>query len=171
MGTRLIRLHRASFLTAALALLLLCIPAHSQTLKGKVSWIYDGDTLKVEGVGRVRLIGIDTPEKDASERDRYFHQRGIDEKRLRRISREALDFNIANVKGKMVRLEFDGEKSDRYGRTLAYVTLPDGRLLNRLLLEKGLALVYRRFDFRLKEDFIQEEKRAAQRKLGLWNKR
>jgi micrococcal nuclease len=67
-----------------------------------------------------------------------------------------------------VTLTFDHERHDRYGRTLAYVTLADGRLLNRLLLEEGHAIVYRRFDFRLKNDFLAAEERARGKGAGMW---
>lgn len=156
-------------LASALLLLLLCSTAGlCGELKGKVSWIFDGDTLQVEGVGKVRLIGIDSPEAAASERDDYFVKRGIKRQNLRRAAEKALEFNIATVKGKMVNLEFDGQGQDRYGRTLAYVHLPDGRSLNRLLLEQGLALVYRRFDFRQKQDYLAAEESARHQKKGLW---
>lgn len=150
---------------ALLAFFLLC----SSALAGqKVQWIYDGDTIKVAGVGKVRLIGIDTPEKETSSRDNFFLKLGIPTRNLRHIAEEALQFNISEVKGKTVKLSFDKEKHDRYGRLLAYVTLPDGRLLNHLLLEKGFAVVYRRFDFRFKEDFLQAEAQARREKKGLW---
>ncbi len=142
--------------------------AAESEVRGTVSWIYDGDTLKVEGLGKVRLIGIDTPERDDSERDRVFLRRGIDRRRLRQIANEALQFNIRTVKNQTVRLRFEGERRDRHGRLLAYVVLPDGQLLNRLLLEQGYALVYRRFDFSLKEAFLRSEDQAQGRGVGLW---
>jgi micrococcal nuclease len=155
-----------------LALLLLAVAtgAGAGELRGRVEWIYDGDTIKVAGVGKVRLLGIDTPEREASDKDRFFVKLGGNGKTLRRIAGEALRFNIATVKGKEVRLTLDHEKRDAYGRLLAYVTLPDGRLLNRLLLEKGYAVVYRRYAFRLKAEFLAAEAGARRAKVGLWAK-
>ncbi len=158
---------------AGLLLLLLCLAGGCRAageVTGRVEWIYDGDTVKVAELGKVRLLGIDTPEHEASERDRFYLRRGISEPRLRQIAEAALQFNIATVKGKTVRLTFDAERRDRYGRLLAYLYLPDGRLLNRLLLEKGYAVVYRRFDFRLKEDFLAAEQQARRDKVGLWER-
>ncbi len=161
---------RRSYRGILLALFLLAITtaAAGGELRGKVEWVYDGDTIKVTGIGKVRLLGIDTPEHEQSSRDRFFVKLGGNEKGLRRIAGKALQFNIDNVKGTEVRLALDHEARDSYGRLLAYVTLPDGRLLNRLLLEKGYAVVYRRFDFRLKEDFLEAETSARRRKVGLW---
>ncbi len=158
-------------LLGLLLILLFSVSAGAETHSGKVSWIYDGDTIKVAGIGKVRLLGIDSPEKEDSPRDDYYlrrHQFSRDS--LRRIAQLALKFNIRQLKGRRIELQFDREKTDRYGRTLAYVILPDGRMLNRLLLEQGLATVYRRFDFRLKKDFLRAEKTARDQKRGLWHK-
>lgn len=157
--------------TVALALLffLWAVPVYAATAAGRVSWIYDGDTLKVDGIGKVRLIGIDTPERKDSLRDSYYRKRyGVTSSQLRAISEKALAFNIKNVKGQLVSLEFDQERYDKFGRTLAYLYLPNGTLLNRLLIEQGLAFVYRRFDFRLKQDFLNAEKQAQRKRSGLW---
>jgi micrococcal nuclease len=73
-----------------------------------------------------------------------------------------------NAKGQIVTLTFDRDKKDHFGRMLAYVTLADGRMLNRELLREGLARVYRRFDFRLKDDFLRMEAAAQGAGRGLW---
>ncbi len=153
-----------------LLILLFAGSASAETLTGKVSWIYDGDTIKVDGVGKVRMIGIDTPEKKASSRDDYYlRQHNIEPATLREVAVKALKFNIKTVKGRRVTLEFEREKTDSYNRTLAYVILPDGRMLNRLLVEEGLAAVYRRFEFRHKKNFLKAEKLARDQRLGLWH--
>lgn len=155
-----------------LLLLFLCLagsPLAAQELTGTVNWIYDGDTLSVENFGKVRLLGIDTPESKVSNRDRFYQQKfAITSQRLRAIARQAKQFNIEFVKGQQVRLVFDATESDKYGRKLAYLYLPNGQLLNRLLLEKGLASVFRRYQFKQKEDFLSAEETARQKHLGLW---
>ena len=139
-------------------------------LRGKVSWIYDGDTIKVNGVGKVRLLGIDAPEHEDSERDRFYRRWDIPPQRLRSISRSAVAYLIQTTKGREVTLLLDREPRDRYGRLLAYVYLPDGTLLNRTLLEQGFASVFRKYDFRLKTEFLAAEQRARQDGVGLWKK-
>lgn len=144
---------------------------HAAEFKGRVTWIYDGDTLKVENIGKVRLIGIDTPEYKASYRDNYYRKQfNINADKLRLISQQAKVFNIKRTKGKRVRLVTGDEERDKHGRLLAYLYLPGGEMLNRLLLEKGLATVFRRYDFRYKREFLKLEKKARQRKRGLWSK-
>jgi micrococcal nuclease len=142
--------------------------ASAETLQVKVLHVYDGDTLRVSGLGKVRLIGIDTPEMERSERDQAFVRRGANAALLTSIAAAARTRVVRLVQGERVSLSFDHERRDRHGRTLAYVTLADGRLLNQLLVEEGHAIVYRRFDFRLKEDFLAAEERARDQGLGIW---
>jgi micrococcal nuclease len=139
-------------------------------LEGSVAWIYDGDTLKVAGIGKVRLLGIDVPERKASARDRYFARYDIPPTTLRRIHAQARDYLIRQTRGQTVRLTCERTTRDRYGRLLAYATLADGRLLNRLMLEQGYAVVYRRFEFAHKRDFLRAEAQARRLKRGLWQK-
>jgi micrococcal nuclease len=145
-----------------------CAEESGPVLQGTVTWIYDGDTLKVDPHGKVRLIGIDTPERENSKRDSYLIKKGISAARQRDIYQQAKAFNIKQVKGQQVTLTLDDPERDRYGRLLAYLQLPDGRMLNRVLLEQGLAVVYRRFSFRMKEDFLTAEAEAMKNKRGLW---
>ncbi|MFH1913566.1 MAG: thermonuclease family protein [Pseudomonadota bacterium] len=87
--------------------------------------VIDGDSLVVELAGRreeVRLIGIDAPEG----RQEYGA----------RARREVMEL----CRGQGLRLEFDVERRDRYGRLLAYVFVGE-RMLNEELLRAGLALV------------------------------
>lgn len=145
-----------------------CAEENGSDRQGIVSWVYDGDTIEVSPAGKVRLIGIDTPERQASRRDQYFIERGISAERLRAIYHEAKQHNIRQVKGQKVTLKTDGDLRDRHGRLLAYVLLPDGRNLNRILIEKGLAVVYRKFSFSEKEDFLLAEEQARSNQVGLW---
>lgn len=142
--------------------------AAAGTATGTVTWIYDADTFEIAPHGKVRLLGIDAPEKDASDRDRAFQKLGVARKRLRPVHGEGLAWCLHNVKGRQVTLSFDRERRDRHGRLLAYVTLPDGRLVNRLLIEEGLVVVYRRFDIARKGDFLAAEAAARRRGVGLW---
>lgn len=155
-----------------LALLFLLLgSAHATELTGHVLWVYDGDTLMIENIGKVRLLGIDTPEYKASSRDRFYTEKfHVEAKTLRKISHQAKNYNIRNIKGTRVRLEFDKIQKDKYERLLAYVYLPSGDMLNLALLEKGLATVFRRYDFQYKKDFLKAEKKARNKKLGLWEK-
>jgi micrococcal nuclease len=147
-----------------------CAEEPVPALQGTVTWIYDGDTLEIDTAGTVRLIGIDTPEREDSQRDQFLVKKGISATRQRQVYQAAKQFNIQHVKGQRVSLALDASPRDRYDRLLAYVYLPDGRLLNRVLIEQGLAVVYRRFEFRLKEEFLAAEGKAHLSGIGLWAK-
>jgi micrococcal nuclease len=96
----------------------------------------DGDTLVARANGRrfyVRLLGIDTPET---------HRPGTPvECGGPQASREMAELAPP---GTPVRLENDPtqDRVDRYGRMLAYVWLPDGRLLESAQLQAGWATTY-----------------------------
>jgi len=164
----------AALLRTALVVVLLWgmfgTSACARDLHGGVSWIYDGDTIEVEGAGTVRLVGIDTPEKEANRRDRDFIRLGADSAaQLRRSGRATLKHLIRRVKGQRVRLELENPRRDKYGRLLAYVWLEDGGMLNRQLLRQGRARVYRYFDFARKEEFLRLEEQAIHAGRGMWD--
>ncbi len=116
----------------------------------------DGDTLELEGGERVRLIGVDTPET-------------VDPRRPEEpFGREASAFTRGQAEGRRVRLEFDAETVDAYGRTLAYVYLPDGTLLNSELIRRGYGHAYTRFPFRNEREFVALEREARAARRGLW---
>ena len=54
---------------------------------------------------------------------------------------EASAFTTKTLDGETVRLEFDVDRIDPYGRTLAYLWMPDGSMFNRTLVRDGFATV------------------------------
>lgn len=88
-----------------------------------VSSITDGDTLRC-GELRVRLLGIDTPERS---------QGALGDSATAALER------LAPV-GSRVVLEYDREREDRYGRTLAYVYNEQGYFVNEQLVRGGYAV-------------------------------
>lgn len=121
-----------------------------------VERVVDGDTIIVEDVGRVRLIGVDTPETVHPNRPVEF------------FGKEASAFTKRLLEGKQVRLEYDQERQDRYGRTLAYVYLADGTFVNAEIIRRGYGHAYTRFPFRHMEAFRQFEREARDNRRGLW---
>src|SRR5439155_26557732 len=87
--------------------------------------VVDGDTIVLDGDEKVRLIGVDTPET--------VHPR----KPVERFGHDASAFTRRLLQGERVALGFDQQRTDRYGRTLAYVYLTDGRLANEEIIRQG----------------------------------
>ena len=67
-----------------------------------------------------------------------------------------------------MRLEYDWERTDRYGRTLAYVYLPDGTFVNAEIIGQGYGHAYTRFPFKHLDRFRQLEREARNAGRGLW---
>ena len=138
-----------------------------------VTHVYDGDTVEVAGWGKVRLIGVDTLDGHNEEK-MYRQARRLDltVQQVKKWAERATEFTEEKVDDRGVRVRVGPNPRDDYGRTLAYLYLqPDGDEINfnRLLLEKGLALAYRRYRHPLRDEFIGVEKEARRRKAGLWS--
>ena len=131
--------------------------APGDTVEARVTRHTDGDTLWLSGVGKVRLIGIDTPE--------VFGDREC-------FGREASAFVERMVPlGAPVRYRLGVEERDRYGRALVYLWLGDGRFLNRLLAARGYALPLTIPPNVEYEDlFVRAARRARTAGRGLWGR-
>ena len=117
--------------------------------------VIDGDTLELAGGERVRLIGVDTPES-------------VDPRRAEEVfGREAAAFTRRQAEGQRVRLEYDEESRDSYGRLLAYIFLPDGTLLNAEIIRQGYGFAYTRFPYRRQAEFVALEREAREQRRGV----
>ena len=128
-----------------------------------VTHVVDGDTLDVDLPDgayprtRVRLWGVDTPETVKANTP------------VQHFGPEAGAFTRRMTLHQPVRLELVGrETRDKHGRLLAYVFLPDGQMLNRLLVEQGYAYADPRYDHPHKAEFARLQRKALKAGLGLW---
>ncbi len=122
----------------------------------KVKRVVDGDTLLLTGGERVRLIGVDTPETKHPQ------------KPVERFGKEAHLFTKRIVEGKEVRLEYDWQRKDRYGRLLAYVYLMDGTFLNAEIIKQGYGFAYPKYPFKYLEEFRRYERETRENNRKLW---
>jgi micrococcal nuclease len=125
----------------------------------RVVEVVDGDTIRVDLNGEetpVRLIGIDTPEKDGPYTDEEC------------FGGQATRYTAEALGGRDVDLEFDVERTDRFDRTLAYVWV-DGGLFNEFILREGYA-VLATFppNVRYVGRFTTAQRRARDEQAGLW---
>ena len=123
----------------------------------RVDHVTDGDTVWLRRLGKVRLIGIDTPEVYGGV-ECYGREASAFAKRLLPADRR-------------VHYELGVEERDRYGRALAYLWLDDGRFVNRLMVERGFAqplTIAPNVDF--DELFVRAARRARRAGRGLWGR-
>ncbi len=145
MSHRLLVILRHSLIST----LVLVSTALADEFTGKVVGVSEGDILTLLHKGkpeRVRLNGIDCPEKRQP------------------FGKQARLFTSRFVYGKTVTVTVSG--LDRYGRAIADVVLPDGRVLNRELLKAGLAWWDRKYSDDMSLGALEAEAREAKR--GLW---
>jgi len=123
-----------------------------------VNRVVDGDTLVLADGTRVRLLGVDAPElgkgKEAAEP----------------WADEAAQFTRSRLERAWVRLEFDRERRDRYGRTLAYV-YRDDVLHNEELILYGFSAAQLQYPYsaEMKRRFRDAEIRAREERRGIWS--
>ena len=120
--------------------------------------VIDGDTIVLSNGEKVRLIGVDTPETKHPQKPVEYY------------GKEASAFTKKMVGGKVVKLKYDVQRRDKYGRLLAYVYLMNGTFLNAEIIKQGYGHAYTRFPFKYMEEFKQYEKEARENKRGLWTK-
>jgi micrococcal nuclease len=125
-----------------------------------VQRVVDGDTVVVAPATTLRLIGMDTPET-------------VDPRTpVQCFGREASARAHALLDGTSVWLEFDGSQGrlDKYGRTLAYVWMADGRLFEQVMIADGYAHEYTyALPYRYQDAFIAAERAARTASRGLWS--
>ncbi len=125
-------------------------PQQEETLRNHTRLVIDGDTLELATKERVRLIGIDTPEKG----EMFYEEAKAKLKEL--------------IESKEVRLEKDVSEKDRYGRLLRYVYVED-TFVNLEMVRQGYAKVSTYSpDVRHAEEFRAAEREARENKRCLW---
>jgi micrococcal nuclease len=139
-----------SYLVFVLVSVLLIFYFYPSSNQFVIKAVIDGDTIELSNGERVRYIGIDTPEKD-----QVFY-------------REATAENQELLKKGKLKLEYDKDRKDNWGRTLAYVWI-DTVMVNAELIKMGLASVYMISpNFKYKDELTACQKQARINKLGIW---
>ena len=127
--------------------------------------VVDGDTLDIDVADqvrrkkttRIRLWGVDTPESVKPDTP------------VQHFAPEASQFAKTVALGKRVKLELVHDRTrGKYKRLLAYVYLPDGRMLNRRLIAEGYGYADPRYDHPRKTEFQRLQKQALRNRAGLW---
>lgn len=123
---------------------------HAVVTETQIIRVIDGDTIETIDGDKIRLIGINTPEKG----QKYYKE-----------AKEKIQDLVLN---KTVSLESDIEDRDRYGRLLRYVYV-DGIFVNELMVKSGLAYYYEYGKTKkYKKELINVEEQAKKNELYLW---
>jgi len=141
-------------------------PYPSEAQEVEVEEVIDGDTIQVrdlqtDEIIRVRYLGIDTPELEGPDYESCF-------------SSQAKEKNEELVLDQKLILEFDIDRYDQFGRTLAYVYTLDELgekeiFVNLQLLEKGCARFYLDKQNTLRQaELVQAALSAQEDFSGLW---
>ena len=122
-----------------------------------VDQIVDGDTVwlrKGDERIKVRLLRIDAPESNE------FGYREATEELQRQLGDESA-----------VSLEFENEREDEHGRTLAYIFV-EGKNVNLAMVQSGWSPFYERYGRgKYASEFRSAEQAAKRERLGLWSNR
>jgi len=124
-----------------------------------VTRLLRGDTIEVDSVGPVRMLGIETPDGKTPIEIYGVH------------GQRAVSYVEKTLLGQAVRLEYDttsARSKDDSGQTLAYVYTRDGLLINAEMVRQGLAFVHGAEQTRLASDFRALEREAMQSMRGVW---
>ncbi|MEZ8219227.1 micrococcal nuclease [Candidatus Fervidibacteria bacterium JGI MDM2 SSWTFF-3-K9] len=132
------------------------LPPKGSKVALKVVKVVDGDTVVLSDGRTLRYIGVDAPE-----RGQPFYE-------------AAKNFNRRLVQGRVVELEFDIERYDRYGRLLAYVFIRDAKgkriFVNAELVSNGFAKVYTKPpNVRYADLLFRLQEEAREKRKGLWS--
>jgi micrococcal nuclease len=128
--------------------------ARSERQGARVERVVDGDTVVLSGLGKARLIGVDTPEVYGG---------------VECYGRAASAFAKRTLDGRRVRWRYDTERRDRYDRALVYLWLADGRFFNSMLVREGYAqplTIPPNVEFA--DRFVADARAARRANRGLW---
>jgi micrococcal nuclease len=110
--------------------------------------VIDGDTVETSDGTKIRLLGINTPEKNMF------------------LYTEAINFTKNLMENKTLVLKSSGE--DKYGRILGYL-FEEKINLNEKIISEGFAHSYFYGDDGNKKSFLEIEKIAREKEIGIWN--
>lgn len=129
-------------------------------IKTSVTKFIDGDTFHIKYDNqdyKVRMLDIDTPESVKS---------GVD---TQPYAKEASDFTKETLSGEKIKLVFEKDTTDQFGRLLAHVILEDGTYYNALMVQNGYAIaVFYSPNILLKDYYYELQSKAIENEKGFW---
>jgi micrococcal nuclease len=130
-------------------------------LKAEVIGIQDGDTIELKFIFDGKKAGF---RQGKPVRIRFLHINSPE--RGKPFYKIAKQYTSERCFHKIVTIKHTGE-FDRYGRLLGEVVLPDGSVLNKELVKRGLAIHYKKYSKSV--EYANLELEAQKKKLGIWS--
>lgn len=132
-----------------------CVNTQTEVIEettANVSKVIDGDTIQIETGEKVRLLGINAPERGQP----YYEEAKT---RLEEL-----------VEGKEVKLRGDVVTNDQYGRLLRYVFI-NGKHVNVMLVREGQANVYViPPNVNYENELYEAQNAAINEGIGIWER-
>lgn len=148
------------FILALTLLVNLASPVESNAKAGKkfsvkVTKCVDGDTAWFSKVGKTRFLYVDTPEST---------------NKIQPYGKTASNYTCSKLKNaKKIQLQYDGVKTDKYGRVLAWVWV-DNKLLQKQLVQKGYVKGFYDYgNYSYESSLLVAQKKAKNKKVGIWS--
>ena len=147
-----------SFLSTALYADNCAVQQQLETVK--VAHVYDGDTVKLVDGRKLRLIGINTPERGRdNQKDEPFYLKAKNQLQ-----------QIIQKNNNQIKVAFGRDKQDRYKRWLAHIFTLKNENITATLLRNGMGFtVFIPPNIRLLNCYKTAEHEAKKYKRGIWN--
>jgi micrococcal nuclease len=121
-----------------------------------VKGIVDGDTINVQGIGRVNLLGVQAPAG------------GRGPEAIARFAATAKARLTSLLLDRWVRLEIDPARGGATKISAAYVLTEDGQFINAVMVREGLARVSGRTPLARLGELQRAERDAQDSRRGIW---
>ena len=127
----------------------------TKTIDGDTFWVLNHTGKRI----KVRLIGIDAPEtRDVFKKKKHP---------LGQVAKDYLDNMLKQ--NPYIKLTFDVDSLDQYGRSLAYAYLSDGTMINEQLIKYGYAVLMTiPPNIKFEKTFSEAQNIARENKMGIW---
>ncbi|MCD8351462.1 MAG: thermonuclease family protein [Planctomycetaceae bacterium] len=133
--------------------------------------VTDGDSMRLDNGTSIRLLGVDAPESSNNRKlreDIYKMGLPVRESDMGKLGLLPGKSTADLCLGKGCWLEYEKSETDDYGRTIAYVHLEDGRIVNEEVLAAGYGKVYLSYPFKYRKRYVLIQASASLDKRGLW---
>lgn len=126
----------------------------------QVTHVYDGDTIKLADGRKLRLIGINTPERgrDGKPNEPFY------------LAAKKQLQDIISKSNNKVKIVFGEDKRDRYKRLLAHIFTINNENITKTLIQKGMGFaVVIPPNIHFLSCYQHAEQLAKKNKRGIWN--